>query len=72
MKTWDLTIPITGRLAVQVEAETEQEAVEIAVSNAALSDLIEWQAHDEISRGNFFFGLQQKYSVDYVEGGEDK
>ncbi len=51
-KTWGVTIPMAGHLYVEVEAASEDEAIEKAFDEATLSDLESWEAIRQFQQGN--------------------
>jgi len=59
-------VPITGVIAVQVEAESEADAMDKAMNSKDLTlDNIEgWEAHRAIISGNVFYGLQNEIEVE--------
>lgn len=62
MKEYDVCIPISGKIWVTVEAETQQEAIEKALSSEQIcrDNLEEWEAHTKIVQGNIFYGMQNE------------
>lgn len=62
-KYW-VTIPITGKLVVQVEAESKENAIELAFNKADLEDLEEWETHTEVCKGNVFYGVCSRVDVE--------
>lgn len=53
MKKYNVTIPIAGSYTVEVEAEDEEGAIDEALERQGDADLdIEWEAMQEICRGN--------------------
>lgn len=51
---YGVTIPITGIAYVEVEAESEKEAIEKAFDEDLV--ICEWDAHHQICQGNVFKG----------------
>lgn len=53
-KKWEVSIPITGYITVEVEAESEQEAIELGLdsSDLTIDNIVEWKAHEYIAKGN--------------------
>ena len=74
MKTYELTVPILGHAYVSVEADSEAEAIEKALSNVYIvvkSDKEsvyvaeqEGGAVKTVCEGNFFYGAYNSVSVD--------
>lgn len=68
-KTYGVTIPITGTIYVEVEADSEKEAIDKALS----ADGCEWpetpdvwETHSQIVRGNVFSGMQNTASAEEI------
>lgn len=65
-KTWNVTVPISGRVFVTVEAADEESAIEAALE--AVGDVdqrnVEWEAHRRIVSGNCFHGMQNEIDVE--------
>jgi hypothetical protein len=51
-KSWGVTVPMAGHLYVEVEAATEEEAIEKAFDEATLDDLESWEAVRQFNKGN--------------------
>lgn len=66
MKNYGVLLPITGQIYVEVEAETEEDAIEKALEAELLRENIEeWDAHKKIVRSNIFYGLS--YAAEATE-----
>lgn len=53
MKKWEVSLPISGYVCVEVEAEDEESAIEAAfMSDITTKDIEEWETHHQIARGN--------------------
>ena len=63
MKTYSVILPITGVAYLEIEAETEAEALEKAFDNVTLKDVEEWEAHKRIVSGNVLHASQNEYEV---------
>lgn len=57
-KTWSVTLPITGLAYLEVEAETEDEAIEMALGMVENNDIETWEAVRSITRGNVCYAMQ--------------
>lgn len=55
MKTFEVTLPITGYCYMTVEANSEEEAIDIALADP-IDEVESWQVHKEIVSGNVFYG----------------
>ena len=51
-KTYEVTIPIAGHAYLTVEANSEEEAIDIAFGEVSLKDVEEWEALQQFNRGN--------------------
>lgn len=58
MKTYEVTLPITGIAYVTVEAESEDEAIEMAMGQVEQSDIESWEAIRHVTRGNACYAMQ--------------
>lgn len=52
MKTWAVTIPIAGHAHMEVEAETQEEAIEKAMDKVTIDDVDEWEQLTKFHQGN--------------------
>ncbi len=52
MKKYGVTLPIAGEAYVEVEANSEEEALEMAKSTVTLEDLQEWDYMNKVNSGN--------------------
>ena len=70
MPKYLVTIPICGSVTVEVEAENEEEAKELALESEQVNDFdrIEYDVVEHIVEGNFFFGSCN--SIDIQEADE--
>jgi nicotinate-nucleotide pyrophosphorylase len=74
MKTYGVSLPISGTVYIEVEAEDEDDAIEKAlISDQCVLDNIEtWEAHRQITQGNFFYGTRNEAEAEPVDdGGEE-
>lgn len=51
-RTWGVTMPIAGHCYVEVEAETEEEAIEKAFDSVTNENLESWEALERFQQGN--------------------
>lgn len=57
MKKYNVRIPVTGVVDVEVDAENEEEAIEAALQKEISNkDLTEWETCREVVQGNVFCG----------------
>lgn len=67
-KTWNVSLPFTGYVVVEVEAENEREAIEAALNGEVTTDDIEqWEVVKEIVQGNVFFGMRNRAEAEPVD-----
>jgi hypothetical protein len=61
MASYTVMLPISGKLFVEVEADSEDAAIEAAMQSTLTLDLVEeWEAHREVLRGNVFYGIARE------------
>lgn len=71
MKLYDVRLPICGELSVQVEANSEEDAIEKALGSDLSFDMIEtWEAHRMIVEGNIFHGSLREAKASLAAGEE--
>lgn len=63
MKNYTVSVPISGYICIDVEANSEQEAITKAFEEATLEDLEEWEMHECIVEGNVFHGLMNEIDI---------
>jgi hypothetical protein len=51
-KPYSVKIPIAGHAFVEVEADSEEEAIEKAIEEATISHVEEWEAIKQFNQGN--------------------
>lgn len=71
MKRYAVTLPVSGRLLVEVEAENEDEALDKAFEVDAKDGDLEWETHRRLVYGNVFAGMQREAEVELIEDDED-
>lgn len=52
MATYQVTIPIAGHAYVEVEADSEDAAIEQAISKVEFNDIESWEALQQFNQGN--------------------
>lgn len=64
MAKYTVTLPFTGSLSVDVEAESKDAAidaafnlVDVTIKDGETSFVDEWETHREVTRGNVFSGV---------------
>lgn len=51
-RTFRVTIPIAGHAVVEVEAATEEQAIEAAFDKVTIADVDGWEALERFNQGN--------------------
>jgi hypothetical protein len=58
MKSYGVKVPITGHVFIEVEAPSEEAAINQAMSSDITIDKIEeWDTCEHICQGNVFYGM---------------
>lgn len=59
---YSVAVPITGYIVVEVNAETEEEAFDLAFESEflTLDNIEEWEAHTEVTRGNISYAIMKE------------
>ena len=71
-KTWSVTLPITGYVIAEVEADNEKQAIEEALNADIYSDNIEeWGVREKIIEGNVFHGIQNEAEAELIDDEEE-
>jgi len=52
MAVYNVIIPIAGHAYKSVEADSEKEAIELAMSEVTIDDIDEWEALTRFNQGN--------------------
>ena len=65
MKRFGVTMPITGYFYKEVEAETEEEALEkICEDGYCDEDICEMDIHENVVQGNVFYGVLNSMEIE--------
>ena len=64
MKRWNVRIPISGFVSINVEAQTEEAAKEAALTGDIPTSPDEWDIHEQIASGSVFYGMQNEIEID--------
>jgi hypothetical protein len=74
MKTFLVTMPITGVLVREVKAESESEAINMVLNGeipgereVSISDVESWSMHHAIVTGNVFHGEQNRANAEALD-----
>jgi len=73
MKSYDVCLPLTGKIYVTVEAESERDAIKKAFCSEELlrDNIVEWEVCEMIVEGNVFHGLENRAHAELAFGEED-
>jgi hypothetical protein len=67
MKTFLVTLPISGFVSVEVEAEDEVEAIDRALEEDFTKvDIVDWGVHRHLVRGNVCYAYQIEAEAEEV------
>ncbi len=66
MKTYAVTVPFTGTMFIEVQAENEDDAIETALSEVTSEHIEGWNAVRKIVQGNVFHGEQNDASAEEI------
>lgn len=69
---YQLIVPLTGWIAIELEADNKEEAIGKALYNSDVNVMIEgddvfdyqWEMIREVTRGNFFFGAKNELTIE--------
>lgn len=70
MKTFGVTLPITGYLYLEVQAANEAEALQRAMDDHCRDDIEEWEACEVVVEGNIFYGRKNHAEVELLDEGD--
>ena len=63
MSKYNVSIPIAGSIAFQVEASSEKEAIEIAFQTDIEEGDVEWEMYETLCQGNVLSPRQNKIEI---------
>ena len=70
LKTYTISVPITGRVIVEVKAASKTEAIEkLWDRDEPWPDPDEWEVCEQVVEGNVFHGMHNEVEVIGVDGG---
>ena len=64
---YGVSLPFTGYVYVEVEAENKKEALEQAQDNATLNDMCEWEFTEKVCSGHVSYAVLTEAEVEEVE-----
>lgn len=64
MKEFIIKMPITGVVVRAVEANSEDEAIAIFKDEVTINDIETWETHEQIVKGNVFYGVQNEMEIE--------
>lgn len=71
MKTYYVDLPVSGRVAVEVEADSEEEAIDKALNSYSIDNLEEWSAERHLVQGNIFYGVLAEARAQLADGDKE-
>lgn len=57
-RTYGVTVPIVGKAYIEVDAASEEDAIDAALEAVTIEHLEEWESHRVVVQGNVFYGMQ--------------
>ena len=69
MKTYEVTLPIAGVAFLTVEAESEEQAIGIAMNECSQENIEEWSAYRNIVSGNVLYAPYNEAVAQQVSDG---
>jgi hypothetical protein len=68
MPKYSVQVPITGYVIVEVEADSEDAAIDVALYRGAeLADIDEWTTHRQVVYGNVCAALCNKANAELID-----
>ena len=67
IKRYFVSVPILAIAVIEVEANSEENAIDYAVDHATLDDVDEWEPHKNLLNGNVFNGSQSLATISSIE-----
>ena len=64
---YGVSLPFTGYVYVEVEAENKKEALEQAQDNATLNDMVEWEFTKKVCSGHVSYAVLTEAEVEELE-----
>jgi len=69
MRLWSVTMPIAGHAFLEVEAETEEQAREMAFNTVTFDHVEKWEALEQFNQGNVCY-CPSPWQVEITDEGE--
>lgn len=68
MKTYGVSMPVTGIMYKEVEAESEEEALSnFYESDLTIEDLVDFDLNEHITKGNVFYGMLNSVDIEELD-----
>ena len=69
MARYQVLIPITGYISVEVEADSEDQARETAFESEdlTLENIQNWECHEKVVQGNVCYAVQNEIEVELID-----
>lgn len=72
MKTFAVRLPITGFICAEVEAQSEKEAIELALDTPfTTGDIERWDTTEYVTQGNVCYAMLSRAEADEIDGGDE-
>lgn len=72
MKEYIIKMPVTGLLVRTVNANSEEEAIEKFHNEVTIDDIETWESHEQIVKGNVFYGVQNEMEIECEDLDEEE
>lgn len=73
MPKFGVTLPITGQIYLEVEAENDKAAIDAALSQGGtFDDVLEWETLRVVCEGNVYHGMLNRAYAKKIESDEDE
>lgn len=70
-KRYMVQLPITGVVTVEVDADSEDEAIEKAMNTTPSDDDVTWETHKIVCQGNMYCGELNEATAEEVESDDE-
>lgn len=68
MPKYGVVLPVTGQVYCEVEAASEEEAIELAMDFPFTNkDIEDWETHKQTNRGNIAYGNCTEASAEEID-----
>lgn len=67
MPTYYVTLPISGLVSVDIEADSQQDAIDKALAGLLPREPDQWEAHEYLVRGDVVYASPTQATAEEVE-----